>query len=91
MYPTRLTVVLDSLIAIHGLNGHRERTWTADNNVLWLRDLLPAEIPRARILTYGYDSRTHGTWEEDISRQTLNGHGIKLLQALSLKREKTKV
>ncbi|GME23020.1 hypothetical protein L207DRAFT_627774 [Neofusicoccum parvum] len=78
------------LIAIHGLNGHRERTWTADNNVLWLRDLLPAEIPRARILTYGYDSRTHGTWEEDISRQTLNGHGIKLLQALSLKREKTK-
>lgn len=41
-------------------------------------------------MTYGYDSRTHGTWEEDISRQTLNGHGIKLLQALSLKREKTK-
>ncbi|KAL1634772.1 hypothetical protein SLS56_002174 [Neofusicoccum ribis] len=39
------------IIAIHGLNGHREKTWTADNGVLWLQELLPAEIPHARILT----------------------------------------
>lgn len=49
-----------SIVAIHGLNGHRENTWIVSNDVLWLRDLLLAELPRARVLIYGYDSRTYG-------------------------------
>jgi hypothetical protein len=33
-------------------------TWTAENNRLWLRDLLPASayFDKSRIMTFGYDS-----------------------------------
>ena len=55
---------------------------------MWLRDLLPAEIPYARILTYGYDSRTHSS--EHLTRQTLYGHSMSLISALSLYRRRTK-
>jgi hypothetical protein len=34
-----------SVVAVHGLNGHSEKTWTADNGVNWLRDLLPEDFP----------------------------------------------
>ena len=58
-----LTKSLCSIVALHGLNGHREKTWTFEGkgkskDVLWLRDLLPPIIPNARIWTWGYDSRT---------------------------------
>jgi hypothetical protein len=49
-----------SLIAIHGLDGHREESWTHENGVLWLRDLIPQKIPNARVLTYGHPARTRG-------------------------------
>ena len=26
--------------------------------MLWLRDFIPIEIPTARVMSYGYDSRT---------------------------------
>ena len=45
-----------SIIAIHGLSGHRVGSFTASNDVNWLRDLLPEQIPHSRILSYGYDS-----------------------------------
>ncbi|KAN0104171.1 hypothetical protein V8E51_009916 [Hyaloscypha variabilis] len=79
--------ILD-VVAVHGLNGHRERSWTAGNGVLWLRDLLPAQLPHARILTYGYDIRTHAF--DELSYQSINGHGTTLLTSLCLFREKTK-
>lgn len=44
-----------SVVAIHGLGGDPYRTWML-NSKLWLRDLLPMELPAARCLTYGYDS-----------------------------------
>lgn len=28
---------------------------------MWLRDFLPEEIPKARILTYGYDTKLPGS------------------------------
>jgi len=71
------------------LNGHREKTWTAENGTMWLKDLLPNQLPQARILTYGYDTRTHGL--EELSHQSLNNHGINLLSSLCLVREKTNV
>ncbi|PVF97371.1 TPR-like protein [Serendipita vermifera] len=46
------------IVAIHGFGGHSERSWTAANGTMWLRDLLPLDIPNARILTYGYDLDT---------------------------------
>ncbi|KFY69520.1 hypothetical protein V496_00173 [Pseudogymnoascus sp. VKM F-4515 (FW-2607)] len=45
------------LIFLHGLTGHRERTWTATGeNDPWFKSLLPKDLPTARIITYGYDA-----------------------------------
>lgn len=48
------------IVALHGLNGHWEYTWTTRNargeEVLWLRDLLPLQVPHARVMSFGYDS-----------------------------------
>ena len=77
-----------SIVAVHGLNGHREKTWTV-NGVNWLRDLLPADIPNARILSWGYDASTHGT--SPISAQYLYDHARTLVSDLCLKRRLTKV
>ena len=74
-----------SIVAIHGFDGHREKSWTADNGRLWLRDYLPPLIPGARILTYGYDAYT----ESLSSEQTLHGHAQDFLARLSMFREGT--
>lgn len=34
------------------------KTWTGENGKLWLRDFLPSQLPRARIMSYGYNSNT---------------------------------
>jgi hypothetical protein len=51
------------IVAIHGLNGHREKTWTTKSKLNWLRDanMLSAIIPNARIMSWGYDANTHST------------------------------
>jgi Putative serine esterase (DUF676) len=47
------------IIAVHGLNGHYERTWTASDGLNWLKDaeFLPKQIPNARIMSFGYNAR----------------------------------
>ena len=45
-------------MAVHGLGGDWERTWTDENGKLWLRDFLPSQLPNARIMSYGYNSKT---------------------------------
>lgn len=53
----RLTEV--SIVAVHGLGGDWEQTWTEENGQIWLRDFLPSHLPhRARVFSYGYDSST---------------------------------
>ena len=48
------------MVAIHGLGGHPHSTWMATNDrgeeKLWLRDFLPDDLPKARIMTFGYSS-----------------------------------
>ncbi len=66
-----------SIVAVHGLNGHREKTWTASNGLLWLRDLLPTKIPNARIMTWGYDANTHSTFPTSV--QYINDHATTLV------------
>ncbi|CCA76673.1 hypothetical protein PIIN_10662 [Serendipita indica DSM 11827] len=69
------------IVAIHGLQGHREKTWTTDKGVCWLRDFLPSDLPNARILSYGYDADTRS--QECVSTQTIARHAQGLANALS--------
>lgn len=66
--PYGLTILVDQppgqinsvdIVAIHGLNGHREKTWTdGASGVNWLAhaDCLRNDIPCARVLSFGYNS-----------------------------------
>lgn len=48
-----------SIVAVHGLNGDAYKTWTSDKgDICWLNDksLLPKYLPKARILTWGYNA-----------------------------------
>ncbi|KAG9233416.1 P-loop containing nucleoside triphosphate hydrolase protein [Amylocarpus encephaloides] len=74
------------IVAIHGLNGHRGKTWTAKNKVNWLQDtnMLSAIIPNARIMSWGYDANTHNT--KELSAMYLYDHAQKLVSDLSLHR-----
>ncbi|EAQ83136.1 hypothetical protein CHGG_10954 [Chaetomium globosum CBS 148.51] len=75
------------IVALHGLNGHRERTWTAENGVHWLRDLLPEDLPHARILCWGYNANTHAA--DRVSWQSLYDHARTLVSDLCRKRKLT--
>ena len=46
---------LISIIAVQGLGASPYMTWIKEE-VIWLRDLLPAFVPRARIATFSYKS-----------------------------------
>ncbi|KIM79568.1 hypothetical protein PILCRDRAFT_74296, partial [Piloderma croceum F 1598] len=73
-----------SIVAIHGLDGHLEKSWTADNGMLWLRDLLPKELRHARILTYGYDSYTRG--RDRLANESIHDLANDLLSSLATRR-----
>jgi hypothetical protein len=44
------------IVAIHGLNGDIQNTWTHKRGTFWLQDLLPVSMPGARVFSYGYPS-----------------------------------
>ncbi|KAJ5138004.1 hypothetical protein N7526_004237 [Penicillium atrosanguineum] len=44
------------IIAVHGLGGHREKSWTTESGVSWLKNLLPVDLPDMRVHTWGYAS-----------------------------------
>lgn len=85
--PSRNSNQLASIVAVHGLNGHREKTWTASNNVLWLRDLLPQRLNNARVFTWGYDANTHSA--SRVTAQYLYDHATTLVSDLALERQLT--
>ena len=79
---------MSSLIAIHGLNGDPVNTWThKETGVMWLGDVLPEVLPRARIMTYGYNAN----FKNFTSRQDLHSIAVKLLVDLSDCRRSNKV
>ncbi|KAH0545468.1 hypothetical protein FGG08_000469 [Glutinoglossum americanum] len=46
-----------SIVVIHGLNGHAQRSFThPKTGVYWPQDLLPKQVPTGRVLTYGYNA-----------------------------------
>lgn len=74
-----------SVVAVHGLDGHWKRSWTADNGCFWLRDLLPSIIPGARIYAFGHNSKTRGSTVP--LAYDIPDHGKELVSALSIERQ----
>ncbi|KAI1950901.1 hypothetical protein LOZ57_001449 [Ophidiomyces ophidiicola] len=71
-------IVFD-LVAIHGLNGDAFKTWThKQSKIMWLRDLLPKELPNVRIMTFGYNSKFYNI----TGHQDLLNISMKLLSEL---------
>ncbi|KAF4981698.1 hypothetical protein FDECE_17641 [Fusarium decemcellulare] len=76
---------LIDIVAIHGLGGHPFKTWTEkEGRHLWLRDSLPAHIPEARIMTFGYDS----TIVFGKSRSQIHDYALDLASRLEMLRQR---
>jgi len=55
---------------------------TTASDVYWPRDLVPSTVPRARVLTYGYDTRIRHKAGSNINKDTLCDIAWNLLVAL---------
>ncbi|MCJ1421269.1 hypothetical protein MMC32_007631 [Xylographa parallela] len=67
------------IIFVHGLTGDRERTWTAKGaKHPWPQTLLPQTLPKARILTFGYDA-SFADWKSAVSKNSVYNHAEGLL------------
>ena len=73
------------IIAITGLAGHAFGSWAASPH-MWLRDFLPEDLPRARILLYGYDSNLAGSQSKNILADLSSNFVVKLHTMRSLSR-----
>ncbi|KAL1836742.1 hypothetical protein VTJ49DRAFT_4717 [Mycothermus thermophilus] len=76
------------VVAVHGLNGERIRSWTrkdpeTNEETLWLRDMLPQEMPRVRAMTFGYNASVVG----NTSVNGIRDNARSLLEALRLLRD----
>jgi hypothetical protein len=70
------------IVALHGITGDAYNTWTAVNNILWLRDFLLEDLPEARVFTYGYDAQVFFT----KATGTLDSFATTLLESLIQRR-----
>lgn len=80
--------LLPSLIAVTGLGGHAFGSWKLrDSHKMWLRDYLPKDLPKQRIILYGYDT----TLQNSQSKQSIEELGKQLWDHISAFRNSTKV
>lgn len=71
------------IVFVHGLTGHREKTWTAKGaEKSWPEVLLKAQLPQSRILTFGYDANVVD-WRALVSKNRVDNHAQNLLAALA--------
>jgi protein SERAC1 len=70
------------LVFVHGLSGDREKTWASgDESGCWPKERLPAEVPKARILTFGYDA--YITRSGGVSKNKIRDHARDLVNQLA--------
>lgn len=79
---------MNSIVAVHGLGAHPDETWSkkrgTDSDSPWVNwleepDMLPAAVPNAQIMRYGYKS---GWFGQDSIKQTASVVAHKLLMTL---------
>jgi hypothetical protein len=81
------------IVVLHGLDGDPRASFSATIggvDICWLQhpDMLPAALPNARIVAFGYDVKTKS---KNISVATLKDHADGLVQDLMRLRYDTKV
>ena len=55
VHPTEITA---DIVAITGLDGHAYGSWSGGNpKRMWLRDFLSEDLPKCRVMIYGYNSK----------------------------------
>lgn len=80
---------LTSIVFVHGLFGNRVNTWTK-NGVLWPKQLLGEDLPKARIFTFGYDADvTKFNLDQEVTKGTMESHAADLCERLAGIRVKT--
>jgi hypothetical protein len=68
------------IVAIHGITGDYERTWTHPEGALWLKDFFPNDLSvPTRVFSFGYDAQV----KFSVSKARLDDFGRSLLQALN--------
>lgn len=88
--------ITSSIIAVHGLGAYPPRAWSREvinpdgsrRFVHWLldKDMLPSEIPSARVLTFNYESR----WLWEAPRQTTISCATQMLNDIDGLRQKVR-
>ena len=52
------TEIMADVVAITGLDGHAYGSWSGGYpKRMWLRDFLSKDLPKCRVMTYGYNSK----------------------------------
>ncbi|PVH80413.1 hypothetical protein DL98DRAFT_628851 [Cadophora sp. DSE1049] len=80
------------IVAVHGLNGDRLRTWTTQSGpspICWLShpNFLPRYLPQARVLTYGYNANISSLGSKIAGSERLLQHAQTLVAQLTADRE----
>lgn len=80
-------LICSSIVAVHGIGAHPVDAWQhRKTKANWLSEkkMLPAKLPRARIMSYGYQSYWFG---DDAVKTSIDGVATKLLQDLKYERK----
>jgi pimeloyl-ACP methyl ester carboxylesterase len=83
------TIAARSIVFVHGLTGNRETTWTdKSTGVFWPVSLLKNDIPKTRIVTFGYDADI-AHFFATASQNCIRNHATNLANAVAQLRERT--
>lgn len=76
------------IVFVHGLRGGRESTWMKDG-VIWPKELLSKDIPKSRILSFGYDAGVVHSDTAEVTQGSMEDDARSFCSLLDDKRKET--